>query len=191
MRRGDKVVVFEKRPRTRPTSIYEVMGAHRKDDEIRGLAYPPALCRLRLGLPPIADNLLDADAAALAAISDNDSGEIDLVPTRALLERLLLDQPTTLEQMRMHLASTQPQTKALLVKTPSTAEGPSIAETPPAANTTPEPPKARTLTGSDQSRRHAHHQRGSSNARRIGHDSRAPSRISRSRWPTWPRARPV
>jgi len=105
MRRGDRIVVFDREPRTRPTAIYEVVEAHRKDDDTRGLPDPPAVCRIRLGLAPVSDDLLDAEAAALAVIERSETGEVDLAATRSLMERLLVEQPSALEQVRIHLAT--------------------------------------------------------------------------------------
>lgn len=103
MRRGDKVVTFDRRPRPHPSAIYEVVTGVRKDDDTRGKPLDSVVARLRLGFPLPNDSLLDSDQSMLEEIERRDGQEIDLRETRDLLERLYVDHPTELEQLRMHL----------------------------------------------------------------------------------------
>lgn len=104
MRRGDKVITFERRPRLQPTAIYEVVTGPRKDDDTREKALGAVVCRLRLGFPPLADTVRDADQMRLDEIDARDGQEISLISMRALLERLYANHATELEQLRIHLA---------------------------------------------------------------------------------------
>ena len=110
MRRGDKIVVFDREPHAHPTSIYEIVGGHRKDDDVRELPIAQSVARLRLGIGSIAESLLDAEATTLSEIENAENGEVQLSTMRSLLERLLADQSDTLDQMRMHLpiSTTEP-----------------------------------------------------------------------------------
>ncbi|MBX3157219.1 MAG: GreA/GreB family elongation factor [Deltaproteobacteria bacterium] len=102
IRRGDKIVVFGKRPCIHPTAIYEVETGPRKDDDAREQAHTPVSCRLRVAFPEMPKELLNAHAATLASFSA--AIEVDATAARVLFDLLLNDHPSAREQMRMYLA---------------------------------------------------------------------------------------